>query len=219
VNCLRGKLTLGQAVAAVVVACALFIGSAAWMLNPLCGWLSPLALGWILFYSYTKRFTAFAHHVLGVALGIAPAGAFLAVSGTWPEPWFALPLLVAAVMFWVAGFDTIYAVQDLDFDRRQGLHSIPVRFGATRALRLARVFHGLSFLLFAALWAFQVFPVGTLYLGGVLVMAALLVHEHRVIGPGDPSRIDLRAIDRAFFHANVAVSMSFFAFTLLDRLL
>jgi 4-hydroxybenzoate polyprenyltransferase len=213
-----GRLTLAQASVAVVVACALFVLSA-WMLNPLCGMLSPLALGWILFYSYTKRFTAFAHHVLGFALGIAPAGAFLAVSGTWPEPWFALPVLAAAVMFWVAGFDVIYAVQDVEFDRREGLHSIPSRFGAQRALRLARVFHATSFLLFAAIWGFRLFPVGPVFLGGVFVMAALLVYEHSVIGSGDLRQLDLPRIDRAFFHANVAVSTSFFVFTLADRLL
>jgi 4-hydroxybenzoate polyprenyltransferase len=213
-----GRLTLTQAVAAVVAASALFIASA-WLLNPLCGWLSPLALGWILFYSYTKRFTAFAHHVLGIALGIAPVGAFLAVSGAWPQPWYGLPVLAAAVMFWVAGFDVIYAVQDLEFDRRHGLHSIPSRLGARSALRLARVFHATSFLLFAAVFALQLFPVGHLFLGGVIVMAALLAYEHRVIGGGDPERIDLPRIDRAFFHANVAVSTSFFVFTLADRLL
>jgi 4-hydroxybenzoate polyprenyltransferase len=213
-----GKLTLAQATLAVVVTSALFILSA-WMLNPLCGWLAPLALGWILFYSYTKRFTAFAHHVLGIALGIAPAGAFLAVSGAWPEPWYALPVLAMAVMFWVAGFDVIYSVQDLEFDRRHQLHSIPSRLGAQPALRLARLFHATSFVLFAAIFVLQLFPVGRIYLGAVLVMAVLLVYEHRVIGGGDPARLDLPRIDRAFFHANVAVSTAFFVFTLADRLL
>ncbi|HSJ24787.1 MAG TPA: UbiA-like polyprenyltransferase [Longimicrobiales bacterium] len=212
-----GRLTLPQAVTAVVAASATFV-FAAWMLNPLCGWLSPVALGWVFFYSYTKRFTAFAHHVLGIALGIAPAGAFLAVSGAWPEPWYALPLLSAAVMFWVAGFDVIYSVQDVEFDRAHGLHSLPVRYGAGGALRLARVFHATSFLLFAAVGLLGLFPVGRVFLGGVVVMAALLVYEHRVIG-GDPAALDLRRVDRAFFHANVAVSTSFFVFTLADRLL
>jgi len=213
-----GALTMPQAVVAVTVAAAVFV-FASWMLNPLCGMLAPVALAWVFFYSYTKRFTAWAHHVLGLALGIAPAGAYLAVSGTWPEPWYALPLLSAAVMFWVAGFDVIYALQDIDFDRAQRLHSIPARVGAQRALRLARVFHMISFALFAVIALGDVLPTGVFFTAGVLVMAALLVYEHRVIGAGDPAQIDLPRIDRAFFHANIAVSMSIFVFTLLDRLL
>jgi len=213
-----GTLTLSQATTAVVAASVTFV-FAAWMLNPLCGWLSPVALAWICFYSYTKRFTAFAHHVLGVALGIAPAGAFLAVSGVWPDPWYALPVLAAAVMFWVAGFDVIYSVQDVEFDRQHRLHSLPVRFGPKGALRLARGFHATSFMLFAGIGLLGLFPVGAVYFGAVAVMAVLLVYEHRVIGDGDPARIDLPRVDRAFFHANVAVSTSFFVFTLADRLL
>jgi 4-hydroxybenzoate polyprenyltransferase len=212
-----GRLTLSQAVTAVVVAAALFV-LAAWMLNPLCGWLAPLALAWLFFYSYTKRFTSYSHHVLGAALGIAPAGAYLAIAGEWSQPWFALPVLVGGVTFWVAGFDVIYAVQDEAFDRRTGLHSLPARYGAARALRLARLFHAAACALFAGIAVFRLFPVGPLYAGGVAVLAALLIFEHRIIG-GDPERLDLPRIDRAFFHANVAVSSSFFLFTLMDRLL
>jgi 4-hydroxybenzoate polyprenyltransferase len=213
-----GKLSFAQAVAAVVVASAVFV-LAAWMLNPLCGWLAPVALAWIFCYSYTKRFTSFAHVVLGLALGIAPVGAYLAVAGTWPEPWWALPLLAAAVTFWVAGFDTIYAVQDAEFDRRHGLHSLPARYGPATALRIARAFHATSCALFAAIGLLRAFPVGTIFMGGVGAMAVLLVYEHRVIGSGDPARLDPRAIDRAFFHANVALSTSVLGFTLADRLL
>jgi 4-hydroxybenzoate polyprenyltransferase len=212
-----GRLTLSQAATAVVVAAALFV-LAAWMLNPLCGWLAPLALAWLFFYSYTKRFTSYSHHVLGAALGIAPAGAYLAIAGEWSQPWFALPVLVGGVTFWVAGFDVIYAVQDEAFDRRTGLHSLPARYGAARALRLARLFHAAACALFAGIAVFRLFPVGPLYAGGVAVLAALLIFEHRIIG-GDPERLDLPRIDRAFFHANVAVSSSFFLFTLMDRLL
>jgi 4-hydroxybenzoate polyprenyltransferase len=211
-----GRLTLGQAVSAVAAAAATFV-FAAWMLNPLCGWLAPVALAWIFFYSYTKRFTAWAHHVLGVALGMAPAGAYLALAGAWPEPWYALPVLVAAVMFWVAGFDIIYALQDMDFGRRHGLHSMPVRYGAGGALRRARLFHAAAFALFAGIGIFGLVPVGPLYMAGALVMAGLLAYEHRLIGD-DPSRLDLPRMDRAFFHANVGVSLSFFLLTLLDRL-
>jgi 4-hydroxybenzoate polyprenyltransferase len=212
-----GRLSVGQAAVSVAVASALFL-FAAWMLNPLCGLLAAPALGWLFLYSYTKRFTAFAHHVLGVALGMAPAGAYLAITGAWSQPWYALPVLVAAVMFWVAGFDTIYAVQDTDFDRRTGLHSLPARVGPVQALRLARVSHAVCFALFGAIAVFRLFPVGPLYTGALLALAALLVFEHRIIG-GDPAQLDLPRIDRAFFHANVGVSMSFFVFTLLDRLL
>jgi 4-hydroxybenzoate polyprenyltransferase len=212
-----GTLSLTQAVTAVVVAAATFL-VASFMLNPLCGMLAPLALAWIFFYSYTKRFTPYAHHVLGLALGIAPAGAFLAVSGVWPEPWYMLPVLAGAVMFWVAGFDVIYALQDVEFDRAHGLHSIPARVGSRGALRRARIYHGVSFLLFGAILAFGMLPVGVFYGAALLVMAALLVYEHRLAGSADDGALNLGRIDRAFFHANVGVSMSFFVFTLLDRL-
>jgi 4-hydroxybenzoate polyprenyltransferase len=212
-----GTLSLTQAATAVLAAAATFL-IASFMLNPLCGLLAPVALAWIFFYSYTKRFTSWAHHVLGLALGIAPAGAFLAVSGVWPEPWYVLPVLAGAVMFWVAGFDVIYALQDVEFDRAHGLHSIPARVGSTGALRRARVYHGASFLLFAGVLALDMLPVGLFYGGALLVMAALLVFEHRLAGSGNESELDIRRIDRAFFHANVGVSMSFFLFTLLDRL-
>jgi 4-hydroxybenzoate polyprenyltransferase len=211
-----GRLTMPQAVVAVTAASLLFV-VAAWLLNPLCGWLSPLALAWVFAYSYAKRFTSFAHYMLGLGLGIAPAGAYLALTGIWPQPWFALPLLSAAVMFWVAGFDVIYALQDLDFDRRHGLHSVPARIGARRALQLARASHAAAFLLFALLPL--VFPLGRIYFAGVLIMLALLIYEHRVIGNGDIRLLDLPRIDRAFFQANVGVSTALFTFTLLDRLL
>lgn len=212
-----GTLSLTQAVTAVVVAAATFV-VASFMLNPLCGMLAPVALAWIFFYSYTKRFTSYAHHVLGLALGIAPAGAFLAVSGVWPEPWYVLPVLAGAVMFWVAGFDVIYALQDVEFDRAYGLHSIPARVGSVGALRRARIYHGVSFLLFGAVLAFGMLPVGLFYAGALVVMAALLIHEHRLAGSGREGAFDIMRVDRAFFHANVGVSMSFFLFTLLDRL-
>jgi len=210
-----GRLTLRQAAVAVAVAACGFM-LAAWQLNPLCGWLSPFALGWILFYSYTKRFTHWAHHVLGLALGIAPVGAYLAIAGEWATPWIALPVLAAAVTLWVAGFDTIYAVQDLDFDRRHGLHSIPAQHGPAAALALARAFHALAFLLFLSLrW---LFPLGDLYLLGVVIGAALLIYQHSLVRGISAADLDLATIDRAFFHANVGVSSTIFAATLLDRL-
>ncbi|HSJ16429.1 MAG TPA: UbiA-like polyprenyltransferase [Longimicrobiales bacterium] len=213
-----GRLSTVQAAAAVAAASAIFVLSA-WLLNPLCGALAPVALAWIFFYSYTKRFTSWAHHVLGLALGIAPAGAYLAIAGVWPSPWYALPVLVAAVMFWVAGFDVIYAVQDVDFDRAHGLHSIPARHGVLRGLRLAGVFHLVSFVLFAAVHLAQLFPVGDVYLLGVLAVAGLLVHEHRIARVSDARELDLARVDRAFFRVNIGVSFTIFTFTLLDRLL
>jgi 4-hydroxybenzoate polyprenyltransferase len=213
-----GKLTLAQAVTAVIVASALFV-YLSWHLNPLCGWLSPLALLWIYGYSYAKRFTMFAHHMLGFALGIAPVGAYLAVTGAWSDPWFALVVLALGVTFWVAGFDVIYALQDVDFDVANGLHSIPAKLGPARAITLARAFHVLAFALFLSLYWVAEFQLGGLYLAGLAVMAGLLVYEHAVVGGVEPSKLVLPRIDKAFFRANIAVSMSIFAFTLLDRII
>ena len=213
-----GRLGVGQAAVAVAVASAVFV-AAAWMLNPLCGLLAPVALAWVFLYSYTKRFTAWAHHVLGLALGIAPVGGYLGITGQWAEPWWGLPVLAAAVMFWVAGFDVIYALQDRDFDRARGLHSIPARVSVPRALVLARLFHGAAALLFLAVWALDLFPVGWVYLLGVAVVCGLLVWEHGVARGLATGSTELPTVDRAFFHANVAVSTSLFAFTLLDRVL
>jgi 4-hydroxybenzoate polyprenyltransferase len=211
-----GRLSVGEASLAVTLAGAVFI-VAAWSLNPLCGWLSPLALGWVLAYSYTKRFTILAHLVLGFGLAIAPVGAFLAVTGSWSEPWWALLVLAVAVTFWVAGFDIIYAVQDEAFDRAQGLRSIPARLGTRRALALARLFHFLAVLAFASTWL--VFPVGWIYLGGVVLMAVLLHFGHASLRGQSAEKLDLVKIDRAFFRVNVGVSTGFLLFTLLDRVI
>lgn len=212
-----GRLTLAQARVSVLAASVVFAG-AAWLLNPLCGMLAPLALGWVFLYSYTKRFTSFAHHVLGVALGIAPAGAFLAIAGVWPQPWFALPVVVAGVMFWVAGFDIIYALQDEQFDREHGLHSIPARLGWRGSLRAARASHVFAIAAFLSVGIARLFPVGAIYLAGVVIAGGLLLHEHRVFTGASSRGIDLPVIDRAFFRTNVAVSVTLFAFTLADRL-
>src|SRR3954462_149739 len=119
-----GKLSVRQAALSVTAASVMFILCAA-LLNPLCLELAPLALAWVFFYSYTKRFTRWAHLVLGLALGIAPVGAYLAVSGEWSHPAGALLALAGAVLCWVAGFDILYSLQDIDFDRGEGLHSVP----------------------------------------------------------------------------------------------
>ncbi|MGH7505826.1 MAG: UbiA-like polyprenyltransferase [Longimicrobiales bacterium] len=213
-----GRVTVAQAAVGVVIASALFV-LAAWRLNPLCGALAPVALAWVFFYSYTKRFTALSHHVLGFALGIAPVGAYLAIAGGWTDPWYALPVLAAAVAFWVAGFDVIYAVQDIAFDRDHGLHSLASRLGAARALTAARVFHLVALVLFFSLWALRLFPLGWIYLGGMCSTALLLAYEHWVVRDAARGTPDLSRIDRAFFRANVAVSLSLLVFTLADRLL
>jgi 4-hydroxybenzoate polyprenyltransferase len=213
-----GKLSLAQAWIAVVLAAALFV-FASFRLNTLCGWLAPVALAWIFFYSYTKRFTSFAHLVLGLSLGIAPVGAYLAISGEWSEPAVALVVMAAGVMCWVAGFDVIYALQDLDFDRQHKLHSIPTRMGPDRALWIARGLHLLSVAAFASILLLQLFPVRVLYSVGLGVMVGLLFYEHRLLAGMRFDQLDLKTIDKAFFRVNVMVSMSFFVATLLDRLL
>jgi 4-hydroxybenzoate polyprenyltransferase len=213
-----GRLTLLQARAAVVGAAAIFM-AAAWLLNPLCGLLTPVALAWIFFYSYTKRFTSFSHVVLGLALGIAPAGAYIAIAGVWPDPWWALPLLSAAVMFWVAGFDIIYALQDEAFDRTHGLFSVPARLGTRGALVAARSLHGASVGAFLALGWLGAFPLGPAFFAGVAMMTVLLIYEHAVVRSAGEGKLDLTRVDQAFFRANVAVSVSLLLFTLIDRLL
>lgn len=210
-----GKLTVTQAWLAVIAAAVVFV-AASFALNELCGWLSLVALPWVCFYSFTKRFTSFSHYVLGLSLAIAPVGAYLAITGEWSEPWYALVVLAAAVMMWVAGFDVVYAIQDIEFDRAAGLHSMPARLGLRRALTLARVMHIGAVAAFVAILAFQLFPVGLLYATGLGFMSGLLLYEHRIVGTGP---LDLKKIDKAFFQLNVLVSTSFFVFTLLDRLL
>jgi 4-hydroxybenzoate polyprenyltransferase len=205
-----GVVTVRGATASVVVASALFMVSA-WRLNPLCLALAPLALGWVLGYSYTKRFTRWAHLVLGLGLGIAPVGGYLAVTGAWSNPWWMLPGLAAAVMTWVAGFDVLYALQDIAFDRDLRLHSIPAALGEQRALRIARVLHAGTVAALAAVGS--AVGAGPLYWAGVAVVAALLLFEHSLVRAGDLSRLDA-----AFFTMNGIISVTFFGFVLAERL-
>jgi 4-hydroxybenzoate polyprenyltransferase len=213
-----GRLTTAQAAASIVVASLVFIASA-WLLNPLCGMLAPVALAWVFFYSYTKRFTHFAHLVLGWGLGIAPVGAYLAIAGAWPTPWFGPVALAAAVMFWVAGFDVMYALQDVEFDRTHGLRSIPARTGTQGALFVARAFHAAAVVLFLLIGVLHWLPAGGLYLLGVGIMAALLLYEHALMRGQTHEQLDILRFDRAFFKVNVGVSTTLFVCTLLDRLL
>lgn len=207
----RGAIAVREAWVTVGIAAALFVWAAA-MLNPLCLALSPIALAWVCFYSFTKRFTRYAHVVLGLGLAIAPVGGYLAVTGAWSEPWWMLLVLTAAVTTWSAGFDILYALPDVEFDRSQGLHSIPSALGVPRALLVARVFHVLTVLALAAtVWTVG---AGTLAWVGVAVAAAILAYEHSLVRADD-----LRRLDAAFFTMNGVISLAFFACVLADRIL
>ena len=190
----------------VVLAAALLV-LAAYMLNPLCFYLSPVALLVVLGYSYMKRFSPLAHLVLGLGLGIAPVGAWLAVRGEFA----AFPLwLAAGVLFWVAGFDTIYACQDVEHDRRVGLHSLASRMGVEKALMLSRVFHVLSVAFMAGAFR-RADNLGVVSLLGVVVMAGLLAWEQAIVRGGD-----MRRIDKAFFEINSWIGMVLLAAVLVD---
>ena len=190
---------------------ALFVLSA-WQLNPLCGWLSLPTLGVLLGYSLCKRFTSFSHYVLGVALGLSPLGAYLAVRGSFDFGALAAACLGCAVLFWTAGFDILYACQDLDHDRSEGLHSLPSRLGIAKALVVARISHGVVplFLLFGAGWG----GLGMIYLSGVAVVTALLIYEHRLVRAEDLSRVG-----KAFLQVNIAISLVMMVAVLGDLLL
>jgi 4-hydroxybenzoate polyprenyltransferase len=206
----RGALGVREAMIAVTLAGAVFV-FAAWELNPICALLSPVALGWVLWYSYTKRFTHWSHIVLGIGLAIAPVGGYLAVAGTWSTPWWMLLALALGVSSWTAGFDILYALQDEEFDRAERLHSVPVVFGRRGALAIARGLHVVTILSLAAVGV--AVPVGWLYAAGVCVAAALLLYEHSLVRGDDLSRLDA-----AFFTMNGVISLTFFGFVLAERL-
>jgi 4-hydroxybenzoate polyprenyltransferase len=192
----------------VIVSCAIFILAAA-QLNRLALWLSPITLAVLLLYSYTKRFTRWSHLVLGFALGIAPAAAWIAVRGSLDPR---ILILTAAVTFWVAGFDILYACQDFDFDRHAGLHSIPRHLGIPRALWIARAFHIIMLLLLIAL--IPAFALGKFAAAGVVAVALLLAYEHSLVSPRDLSKLNA-----AFFTMNGVISTVFAAFVAADLLL
>ncbi len=206
----RGTLTPVQAWVSIIVAAALFL-LAAWKLNPLCFLLSPLALAWILTYSLTKRFTWWPHLWLGMSLAIAPVGGYLAVTGHWSRPAWLLLSVTLAVATWVAGFDIFYALPDEGFDQAHGLRSAVVRLGEVRAIRLAKVLHGATVPALALFgWGAD---FGLWYFAGLAVAAGILAYEHRLVRPGDLSRLDA-----AFFTMNGVMSLTVFAFALIDRL-
>jgi 4-hydroxybenzoate polyprenyltransferase len=170
---------------------------AAWRLNPLCLRLAPLALLFLVGYSYTKYFTWTSHWILGFTDGIAAAAGWIAVTGRFEPP---AVVLWVAVAVWIAGFDLLYACQDVDFDRASRLHSVPARFGVPAALLVSRVNHGLTALALAAVgW---MIPLGPLYWVGWVAVVALLVYEHSLVSPRDLSRLDI-----AFFNVNGYIAM------------
>ncbi|MGE5820340.1 MAG: UbiA-like polyprenyltransferase [Deltaproteobacteria bacterium] len=199
----QGTVKIWEAVVLTLLASLLFI-FAAYRLNPVCFILSPVALAVVFFYSLTKRFTWASHLFLGIALSLAPVGAWLAISDSPIDleelkiPFF----LGMAVLFWLAGFDIIYSLQDRDFDRQQGLQSIPARFGVGRALRLSAFFHFCT-VIFLALVGLAA-AVGVVYWLGFITVSAVLFWEHRIVTPTDLSRIN-----RAFFDFNAYVSIGY----------
>lgn len=200
-----GRISPPQALAFTIINSTLFL-AATWFINLICFYLSPVALAVVLGYSYTKRFTPLCHLVLGLGLGLAPLGAYLVVTGVFDI----VPVFYAlAVLFWVAGFDIIYALQDEGFDRAHRLKSIPVWLGKPLALKVSEVLHVLS-AIFVTLPMFFV-PLGWFYVLGVVFYCALLVYQHRIVSPTDLSRVD-----RAFMTTNGVASVVFACFFLLD---
>lgn len=204
----KGVINVAEASLFVCLSFVVLVFAAS-RLNPLCLKLSPVAIGVLFLYSYTKRFTWVSHFVLGVAISAAPLGAWIAVRGSFDPS--ILPLAFS-VVFWLAGFDVLYALQDIDFDREHGLYSIPRRFGIRRSLFLSRAFHALSFSLLMVTGA--VFHLGTYYWAGMAVTAGLFVYEHSIVSETDLSRLDM-----AFFNMNGYISVAVFVFTALDRVL
>jgi len=192
-----GLLSVGFVWVFTLVAAVLFVLAAA-MLNRLTLMLAPVALAGVLLYSFTKRWTQFSHILLGACLSIAPTGAWIAVRGQIGSP---VPLILSlVVLLWTAGFDILYACQDYDFDRSEGLRSIPARFGIGRALWMARALHAAAFL--ALVWLFLITGLGPVAFVGVLATGALLVYQHRLVRAGDLGRLNA-----AFFTTNAFVSV------------
>jgi 4-hydroxybenzoate polyprenyltransferase len=202
-----GLIGKGLTLFFIVAATALML-LAAQMLGPLCLKLSPIALFFLVLYSYCKRFTALAHVVLGICLAAAPIGAWVAIRGAIEAP--AL-VLGCVVLFWVAGFDILYALQDLEFDRSAGLHSIPVLLGVNGSLQAARVFHLIMIgLLFTLL---NIMHLGVLFLVGIVAATAMLLYEHWLLKDGN-----LDKMDAAFFNMNGYISVAILLFTSADVL-
>jgi 4-hydroxybenzoate polyprenyltransferase len=202
-----GLIGKGVTLAFIIAATALML-LAAGMLNPLCLKLSPVALFFLVLYSYCKRFTSLAHVVLGICLGAAPIGAWVAIRGGIDPP--AL-ILGGVVLFWVAGFDILYALQDLEFDRVAGLHSIPVVLGIPGSLWAARLFH--LVMLALLVWLSAIMGLGGFFMAGILAAGAMLLYEHWLLRNGN-----LEKLDAAFFNMNGYISIAILLFTAADVL-
>jgi 4-hydroxybenzoate polyprenyltransferase len=200
-----GIISGNAALMFVIINCALFIAST-WFINSICFYLSPVALAVVLGYSYTKRFTALCHVILGIGLALAPIGAWLAVTGEFN--W--LPLGFSfAVLFWVSGFDMIYALQDQEFDKKNKLHSIPAAIGKKNALALSRAFHIVSASL---IWTTGIMGgFGLYYLFGAILFSLLLWYQHSLVKPDDLSKVN-----RAFFTTNGIASVAFAILVICD---
>jgi len=200
-----GRVSPRQALLFTIANSVLFVG-ATWFINPICFYLSPVALAVVLGYSYTKRFTPLCHLVLGLGLGLAPLGAYLVVTGAF----HIVPVFYSlAVLCWVGGFDIIYALQDEEFDREHQLNSIPAWLGKRKALRVSETLHVLS-AVFVVMPMFFI-PLGWFYSFGVVFYCALLIYQHRIVSPSDLSRVN-----RAFMTTNGIASVVFACFFLLD---
>ena len=203
----RHKLLSRRAAVLLCVGSSAAFIAAAGFINPLCLALSPVALLLVFFYSLTKRFTLLCHFFLGLALSASPVGAWIAVTGHFD---FAPLVLAAGVVFWVAGFDIIYATQDCEFDRKEGLHSLVVWLGIPASLRLAQALHGAMFVLLIG-FGYSA-GLGAIYYGSLALVLAALVYEHRVA-----RKLDIRAINEAFFTSNAFVGLVFVIATFADR--
>ena len=206
----RGVLTVQAAWVSVVVSVAVFVLCAA-ALNPLCLYLSPLAVAWVLGYSFTKRFTRWSHLVLGAGLGIAPVGGYLAVAGSWSTPWWVLVALATAVTTWVGGFDILYALPDEGFDRAHSLHSIPAALGERGAIYVARVLHVMTIVALALTGVGA--HLGVVYWCGLVIAAVILMYEHSLVHPGNLTRLDA-----AVFMMNGMLSITLLFFVLAERI-
>ncbi|MCA1294696.1 putative 4-hydroxybenzoate polyprenyltransferase [Paenibacillus sp. alder61] len=200
-----GLLKIGEVVVFIICSFALLFWAAA-ELNPLAMKLLPIAVFMLVFYSYTKRFTWLCHVVLGITIALAPLGGWVAVAGKVDA---AALVFYVTIIFWIAGFDIIYSCQDVEFDTKEGLHSIPVRFGVAKSLKIAQAFHIVTAIGFIALLLMS--DLGWWYIAGMIIAYLILFYEHHIVSPGDLSRLQT-----AFFTMNGVLSIVVFSFTLID---
>lgn len=203
-----GKIKLWEALLFTFI-CLIFFLYSAWMLNPLCFKLAPIAILILFIYSYTKRFTWTCHFFLGLALALAPLGAWIAIKGTFN--WEIIPMVIT-VIFWLAGFDTLYALWDVEFDKKFGIYSIPKVFGIKKAIYFARIFHFIAFIFL--LFTGWLFKLNLLYWIGMLIVALLFIREHSLVKSHDLSKLDI-----AFFNMNGYISLTVFLFISLSLLI